>query len=160
MDYKKIFRVRMDGHITHPPKYRFMTDEQLQEALETSKRKAERYLQMPPVVKQRSEITTVLEDNVAMMNHDTAKYVFTDITFGLKDRDRSIVVREPNGVLRHGNWQERDRLIQTYFPKPGREFYKPKMFSGEHLEVSMKTPCCFICLTIRVVFTKKENSQI
>jgi len=148
----------MDGHITHPPRYKFMTDDELQEAMEKSKQKAKQYLQMPPVVKQRSEITKILDDDVALMNHDTAKYVFTDITFGLKDRDRLIVIREPNGVLRYANWQERDRLMQTYFPKPGRNFYKPRMFEGEHLEVChLKTPCCFVRLLYRI---HEESLQI
>ncbi|EZA55913.1 28S ribosomal protein S22, mitochondrial [Ooceraea biroi] len=134
VDYKKVFRPRMDGHRLRRPEYKFMTDEELQAAMDAAKRKANRYLQMPPVVKQRSEITTVLVKDAALLDHDTVKYVFTDITFGLKDRERIVVVREPDGMLRHANWQERDRLMQTYFPKPGKDIRKPRMFGGKYLE--------------------------
>lgn len=91
---------------------------------------------MPPVVKQRLDPSALLCEDLALKDHDTAKYVFTDITYGLKDKDRFVVVREPEGTLRHATWQERDRVIQVYFPKPSREMEKPKMFEGEQLKVS------------------------
>lgn len=137
LDYAKIFRPRMDGHKIRSPQYKFMTDEELQNAKDKAQQKAKRYLQMPPVVKQRSEISKVLDKDIALLHYDTAKYVFTDITFGLKDRDRIMVIREPDGTLRYANWQERDRLAQTYYPKPGRHIRKPKMFEGEYLQVSI-----------------------
>lgn len=136
LNYKKIFRTRMDGHRNEPPQYKFLTDEQLREAREAARKKAEEYLEMPPVVKRREEKATVLDRDVALLNHDTAKYVFTDITYGLKDHDRIITIREPDGTLRYANWQERDRLVQTYFPKLGRNIDKPKMFQEEYLIVS------------------------
>lgn len=126
----------MDGHRNEPPQYKFLTDEQLREAREAVRKKAEEYLEMPPVVKRREETATVLDRDVALLNHDTAKYVFTDITYGLKDNDRIITIRESDGTLRYANWQERDRLVQTYFPKLGRNIEKPKMFQEEYLIVS------------------------
>jgi small subunit ribosomal protein S22 len=92
---------------------------------------------MPPVVKQRLDLSVPLCQDPALQSHDTVKYVFTDITYGLNDRDRFIVIREPNGILRHANWQERDKMLQIYFPKPERELRKPRMFEGEYLQVSM-----------------------
>jgi len=135
VDYSKVLRNRKDGHKLQPPQYQFLTDEQLKEATEAAKQRAEKYLQMPPVVKQRVDTTAPLCEDVALQGHDTAKYVFTDITHGLKHRQRFIVIREPDGTLRHATWKERDRMIQTFFPKPERELHKPKMFEGEYLRV-------------------------
>ena len=47
--------------------------------------------------------------------------MFTDITYGVHDRERFIVVREPDGILRHAQGEERDRLNQIYFPHLGRK---------------------------------------
>lgn len=136
VDYAKIFRSRKDGHKLRTPEYKFLTDKQVQEAKEAAKYKAKKYLQMPPVVKQRVDLSVPLCEDPALKNHDTAKYVFTDITFDLNDRERFVVIREPDGILRHATWQERDRILQIYFPKPFREIEKPKMFEDEYLKVS------------------------
>lgn len=136
VDYKKVFRTRKDGHKLEPPQFKFLTEEELQKAQEEAERKAEMYLQMPPVVKQRLEPSTTLCEDPALEGHDTSKFVFTDITFGLNDRKRYVVIREPNGTLRHATWEERDRIVPIYFPKPGRDIVKPRMFEGEYLEVS------------------------
>merc|ERR1712013_736245 len=64
---------------------------------------------------------------------DTCKYVFTDITFGVPDRQRLVSVREQEGSLRSATWEERDRILHTYFPKPGRRHYDPAMFEPENL---------------------------
>ncbi|CAL1679384.1 unnamed protein product [Lasius platythorax] len=134
VDYTKVFRSRNDGHKLKPPEYKFLTDEQLYEAKQIAKNKAKRYLQMPPVVRQRSDPSVPLCEDPALKDHDTIKYVFTDITFGLNDRERFVAVREPDGTLRHATWQERDRIVQIYFPQPSREMEKPKMFEGEYLK--------------------------
>lgn len=142
MDYNKVFRNRKDGHKLEPPQYKFLTDEQLQEAMEAAKRRAKKYLQMPPVVRARIDQFVPLEKNVALEGHDTAKYVFTDITYGLKDRERFIVIREPDGTLRHATWKERDRMLQTFFPRPERKLKKPKMFEDEYLRVCVLLLLC------------------
>lgn len=135
VDYNKVFRNRKDGHKLKPPQYKFLTDEQLEEATKAARLRAEKYLQMPPVVKQRLDSSEPLCEDVALRGHDTVKYVFTDITFGLKNKDRFIVIREPDGTLRYATWKERDRLLQTFFPKPERQIQKPRMFEGEYLKV-------------------------
>lgn len=142
MDYNKIYRTRKDGHRLQPPQYKFLTDEQLKQATEDAKHRAKKYLQMPPVVKQRSDSSELLDEDPGLRNHDTIRYVFTDISYGLKDRERFIVIREPDGTLRHATWKERDRMIQTFFPKPGRQMQKPKMFEGEYLAVRTSLLLC------------------
>lgn len=44
-------------------------------------------------------------------------------------------MREPNGVLRKATWEERDRLIQVYFPKQGRQLTVPLIFQEQNLKV-------------------------
>ncbi|XP_071639587.1 small ribosomal subunit protein mS22 [Temnothorax longispinosus] len=134
VDYSKVLRTRRDGHKLKPPEYKFLTDEELEEATKAARRRAEKFLQMPPVVKQRLDPSAPLCEDAALQSHDTVKYVFTDITFGLRDRERFIVIREPDGTLRHASWKERDRLVQSFFPKPERQIQKPKMFEGEYLQ--------------------------
>lgn len=50
-------------------------------------------------------------------------------------QERFIVVREPDGVLRKATWEERDRLIQVYFPREGRKLTAPLIFKDENLKV-------------------------
>lgn len=50
-------------------------------------------------------------------------------------QERFIVVREPSGTLRKASWEERDRMIQIYFPKEGRRVLTPVIFREENLQV-------------------------
>ncbi len=49
---------------------------------------------------------------------------------------RLIVVREPDGRLRHANWNERERMLQIFYPAKGKLFHTPVMFNPDALEVS------------------------
>jgi hypothetical protein len=57
-------------------------------------------------------------------------YVFISL------KERMIVVRDLNGVLRKAIPDERLRINETYFPKPGRKIRMPHMFEKEYLKVS------------------------
>lgn len=46
-----------------------------------------------------------------------------------------VVVREPNGVLRKADYDEREKMIQIYFPKSDKPKYTPKLFEPLNLEV-------------------------
>ena len=48
-----------------------------------------------------------------------------------------VVIREPTGVLRTANSEERDRILQVYFPQPGRMYQVPELFGAETLEVCL-----------------------
>lgn len=51
-DLSKVFRKKTVGKIClQPPEYKFMTTEELEKSIEESKERAQRFLQMPPVVK-------------------------------------------------------------------------------------------------------------
>ncbi|MEQ2170260.1 28S ribosomal protein S22, mitochondrial, partial [Goodea atripinnis] len=89
---------------------------------------------MPPVLPERKPISDVLAMDKILDGMDTAKYVFTDITYNIPHRERFIVVREPDGTLRKATWEERDRLIQVYFPRQGRKLTPHLLFKEENLK--------------------------
>ncbi|XP_034723027.1 28S ribosomal protein S22, mitochondrial [Etheostoma cragini] len=133
LDLQKVFRpIKQE---LKPPTYKLMTDEQLAQATELATEQAKKLLQMPPVLPERKPINDVLSEDKILDGMDTAKYVFTDITYNIPHRERFIVVREPNGTLRKAKWEERDRLIQVYFPKDGRKLCAPLIFKEENLKM-------------------------
>lgn len=48
--------------------------------------KAKEKVQMPPIVPLRTDLGQVLEINKDIIGFDSAKFVFTDITFGISDK--------------------------------------------------------------------------
>ncbi|KAM4693656.1 small ribosomal subunit protein mS22 [Discoglossus pictus] len=118
-----------------PPSYKLLTDEQYQQSLQRAAGAAEKYLEMPPVLSERKPIDEVLAKDDILCDIETSKYVFTDITYSTPHRERFIVVREPNGVLRKATWEERDRMIQVYFPREGRKLVPPPVFREENMQV-------------------------
>jgi small subunit ribosomal protein S22 len=94
---------------------------------------AKEKLTMPPVLPQREERGMEIDRDPQLEGFDDSKWIFTDISMRVDDDDRRIVVREPNGVLREANWEERDRLYQVYFPRLGRHMWLPKLLTEEEL---------------------------
>ncbi|XP_060623903.2 small ribosomal subunit protein mS22 [Anolis sagrei] len=116
-----------------PPTYKLLTESQLEEATERATEIAKERLKMPPVLNEREPINDVLVEDKILDGIESHKYVFTDITYSTPHRERFIVVRETNGVLRKATWEERDRMIQIYFPKEGRKLTPPPLFKDENL---------------------------
>jgi len=133
LSFDKVFHRRKLGKKPQRPIYMFMTEEELEEARDVAKNKAEKILMMPPVMEERTMSSKVLEEDDLLTGFDTSKYVFTDISFGISERARIIVIREPDGTLRTANWEEQDRLNHTYFPREGRRHYEPAMFDTDNL---------------------------
>ncbi|XP_041419403.1 28S ribosomal protein S22, mitochondrial isoform X2 [Xenopus laevis] len=121
-----------------PPTYKLLTEEQYQQTVQKVSLTAEKCLEMPPVLSERKPIESVLSEDKILCDVETAKYVFTDITYSTPHRERFIVVREPNGVLRKATWEERDRMIQVYFPREGRKLATPLVFQPENMQVLFK----------------------
>jgi len=48
--------------------------------------KAKEKVQMPPIVPLRTDLGQILEVNRDIIGFDSAKFVFTDITFGISDK--------------------------------------------------------------------------
>ncbi|XP_014896697.1 small ribosomal subunit protein mS22 [Poecilia latipinna] len=133
LDLQKVFRpIKQE---MKPPTYKLMTDEQLEQAIQFATEEAKKQLQMPPVLPERKPIDDVLAVDKILDGMDTAKYVFTDITYSIPHRERFIVVREPDGTLRKATWEERDRLVQVYFPKLGRKLMPHVLFKEENLKI-------------------------
>ena len=135
---EKIFRERQTD--TDVPKYRLLTDDQLQDYQEEAMRHGRERLQMPPVKKSwstdhsaESQIISA-DSDIAGFDASGCRYIFTDISYGLPNRHRVVVVREPNGTLRLADHKERDRTLQVYFPRSGRMYNMPKMFEEESIE--------------------------
>ncbi|CAL8072878.1 unnamed protein product [Orchesella dallaii] len=130
-DLKRIFRKRKIGQKLKEPKYTFMTEAQLQKAREEAEEKADKLLQMPPVLMPRKTIDEILSFDPCIQLDEVvpSTLIFTDISMNIKDRDRIIVARDPDGTLRQATWQERDKMNAIYFPTEGREFIPPKMFT-------------------------------
>ncbi|CAI5775531.1 Uncharacterized protein PODLI_1B001475 [Podarcis lilfordi] len=117
----------------NPPTYKLMTEAQLEEATKAAVEKAKERLKMPPVLSEREPINDVLAEDKILDGIEPYKYVFTDLAYSTPHRERFIVVRETNGTLRKATWEERDRMIQIYFPKEGRKINPPVLFKEENL---------------------------
>ncbi|XP_028374804.1 28S ribosomal protein S22, mitochondrial [Phyllostomus discolor] len=132
LDLQKIFKPAVQE--LKPPTYKLMTQAQLEEATRQAVEAAKARLKMPPVLEERTPINDVLAEDKILEGTETAKYVFTDISYSIPHRERFIVVREPSGTLRKASWEERDRMIQVYFPKEGRRTLTPIIFKEENLQ--------------------------
>lgn len=73
----------------------------------------------------------------ALKAHDAATFVFTDITFGIRDNERTIVVRHPDGTLENATLAVRQRMNQIYFPREGRRYRQPKLFEPDCLRACL-----------------------
>lgn len=63
-----------------------------------------------------------------------SKYVISDITYGIDETDRTIVVRQIDGTLENADAKIRKRINQIYFPLQGRKIRVPRMFETENLK--------------------------
>ncbi|XP_004603271.2 28S ribosomal protein S22, mitochondrial [Sorex araneus] len=132
LNLEKVFKPAVQE--LKPPTYKLMTEAQLEEATRQAVEAAKVRLKMPPVLAERTPINDVLAEDKILEGTEEHKYVFTDITYSLPHRERFIVVREPSGTLRKATWEERDRVIQIYFPKEGRRVLTPIIFKEENIK--------------------------
>ena len=56
------------------------------QAVKSATEQAKKLLQMPPVLPERKPISDVLSEDKILDGMDTAKYVFTDITYNIPHR--------------------------------------------------------------------------
>ncbi|XP_019388635.1 PREDICTED: 28S ribosomal protein S22, mitochondrial isoform X1 [Crocodylus porosus] len=131
LNLEKIFRPFKQE--LKPLTFKTMTDAQLEEATKKAIEEAKHKLKMPPVLSERKPINDVLAEDRLLEGTETVKYVFTDLTYSIPHKERFILVREPSGVLRKASWEERDRMIQIFFPREGRKVLPPPIFKEENL---------------------------
>lgn len=111
-----------------------MTSQQIEDEITKSAEKAEKLLQMPPIVKIQDDQTKLISKEPALKSFSETEFVFTDITFGLKNSERSIVIRKTDGTLETAPYSVKKRCFQIYFPMSRRQFRIPKMFEEENLK--------------------------
>ncbi|XP_055689665.1 28S ribosomal protein S22, mitochondrial [Lutzomyia longipalpis] len=131
LDLDKVYRKRTVPE--NVVEYKFMTTEQVQKEIEEGLRKAQRMLQMPPVVAVKEPECKTLSQDPALSHYCESDMIFTDITYGLSDFERKIVIRKVDGTLETAPQEIRKRLNQIYFPHEGRKIRTPKMFEPEYL---------------------------
>ncbi|ALC47484.1 mRpS22 [Drosophila busckii] len=127
----KVFRQRTVPDNSSETK--FMTTLQLEKQFVKTIEKAKHLLQMPPVVKIKQDTERIISKDPAMKDFATTKFVFTDITFGLRHSERKVVVRDVDGSLSYASLDTTKRMNQLYFPLEGRKSYTPRMFADEQL---------------------------
>lgn len=89
---------------------------------------------MPPILKLKEDNCKVISTDKALSKFSPYTHVFTDISFGLKHDDRSIVTRSPDGTLQEASNDLRKRMLQTYFPTDNRSYREPKMFEPDNFK--------------------------
>jgi small subunit ribosomal protein S22 len=116
--------------------FRFLSTEQLEMEIKESIKRAEHLLQMPPICQIKIDEPRILSKDPALTNFDSdnSTFVFTDITYGIKDSDRVVVLRQPDGTLETAPSELRKRVNQIYFPHEGRKIQAPKMFNEPNLQ--------------------------
>ena len=111
---------------------KFMTTPQLEKEFRRTIGRARGRLQMPPVVQVKNDDEhRIISKDPALTGYSDSKFVFTDITYGLKQSDRKVVVREMDGTLEYASLELAKRMNQLYFPLPGRKIRTPAMFKDE-----------------------------
>ncbi|XP_070207274.1 small ribosomal subunit protein mS22-like isoform X2 [Littorina saxatilis] len=141
------------------PRYKLLTDEELEQYQQSAENRMKYRMQMAPFMKAREPIKEVLSLDPELQGLENNKYIFTDITFGVKDRQRFVVVREPDGTLRKASWEERDRINQIYSPVEGRQFRNPPMFEEENLEALLKNHKYVHVLDMACVQFEPDNPE-
>ncbi|XP_046851351.1 28S ribosomal protein S22, mitochondrial-like [Xenia sp. Carnegie-2017] len=116
------------------PSYRLMTDNEVSMAEKNMEREVEKFLEMPAVMEERKDSNIVLEQRPDLEGYTECNMVFTDISQNTTNRDRWIVVRQPNGTLRKAHWSERDRMNFLFHQRDGQSYKLPSVLENEHLK--------------------------
>lgn len=154
LQLNKIYRKRPNK--VNSVEYKFMTTEQIEDEIKSAFEKAEYLLQMPPIVKVSKSILffqffhsvvmlpfkfqiqgenpKLISKDPGMLSFSQSKVVITDITYGIDDAERTIVVRQRDGTLENADAKIRKRINQIYFPLEGRKVRVPRMFEPENLK--------------------------
>lgn len=89
---------------------------------------------MPPVLKVMEENCKVISKDPALKGFSKHSYVFTDVTYGLENNKRMVVVRDPDGELKEAPFSIKKRAWNIYFPYRDRSFREPAMFELDNLK--------------------------
>ncbi|KAM3718866.1 28S ribosomal protein S22 [Dirofilaria immitis] len=128
-----------DRQITQPQRahYALMTDEAYEKTVKSMEEIGMNFLQFVPVLEPRSSVPVVLANDPEIKGFDSSKYIFTDLSFGLGVKIRSVVVRETDGTLRNATPEERDRMTRVYKGHTYRPIYEPPLFKDPYLQMAL-----------------------
>jgi len=118
------------------PTYNILDSEELKKAEEVNLTEVGQRLKMPEVRELRKPINIIIshDEELIEFDEDGADFVFTDISSLETTRTRLLRVREnATGVLREGNWDERERMEFMYWPKEGQTYETAPMLLDENL---------------------------
>uniref|UniRef100_A0A1B0FP52 Mitochondrial 28S ribosomal protein S22 n=1 Tax=Glossina morsitans morsitans TaxID=37546 RepID=A0A1B0FP52_GLOMM len=132
LDLSKIFR-RTTASV-NSVEYKFMTTEQLEDVFRKTVEKAKLKLQMPPIVKVRDDAQKIISVDKALKGFSDTKFVITDVTYGTRQSERKVIVRDTDGTLHHAPMEMAKRMKQLFVPLNGRKLRTPQMFEEENLE--------------------------
>ena len=113
-DLPRIFRKRKVGQKLREPKYSFMTEKQLEETIKETREKADKLIQMPPVVPPRKPVETILSFDPRIQGHDDSVYVLTDISMNVKNKVRVI---SPGLNVITSKFHDRANINPNYLPQ-------------------------------------------
>lgn len=99
---------------------------------------AKRNLQMPPVLKVMEDNCKIISNDPALSGFSNHTFVFTDVTYGLENNKRIVVMRTPDGVLQEAPYAIKKRAWNIYFPTKDRSFREPTMFDPDNLKRLLK----------------------
>jgi len=119
------------------PVHRLLTEGEWEVEQQRSYLRVMRKLKMPPVMAKRKPVGNVISPDHHLGKLLEHKLLFTDVSYGIVERDRTVLVREKTGELRHSTWDEKFRASQIYFPHFGREVFVPRMFHPDFLQASL-----------------------
>lgn len=131
LDLNRVMAKRREPLVV--PHYQLMTLEQLQQVQKGTQNRTREILQPPPILPERLPCGEVIEVDENLAGAIDHRMIFTETSQHKENQLRSIVVREPDGVLRQATWEERDRMCQVFFPALGRRIWLPKALSDEVL---------------------------
>lgn len=80
----------------------------------------------------------MISEDPGISQFTEAKFVITDITPTVTDRDRTILVRNIDGSLQTAPPEMRKRMNQIYFPKEGRKYTAPLLFYEANLHYALE----------------------
>lgn len=93
---------------------------------------------MPPVLKVMEDDCKIISKDPAMTKFSNRTWVFTDVTYGLENNKRMVVMRTPDGTLQEAPFEIRKRAWNIYFPMKDRNFKDPVMFEPDNLKRLLK----------------------
>ncbi|KAF7638548.1 hypothetical protein Mgra_00001925 [Meloidogyne graminicola] len=117
--------------------YALMTDNMYKEFLFKLAARAQHFLQFVPLKEPRPNKSVTLSLDSEIAGHDPSNIIFVDISHESTDRDRTVVVREPNGRLRTALPEEYFRMHRIFFDKPDRPVHEPPLFNINYIKKTL-----------------------